>query len=129
MSEAPYGMFEQLGPLVRRVLAPNPSPFTYSGTQTYVVGNGEVAVIDPGPALDAHVDALVEGLGGERITALLGTHTHHVHGPASRALKQATGAAIIGWAPRALHADGPRAAARFDWQYQPDRVLSEGDPL
>ena len=104
---------------MRRLLAANPSPFTYTGTQTYIVGAGEVAVIDPGPDLPEHVDAILAATTGERITAILCTHTHRDHSPASRALAAATGAPIIGCAPLALEDDGPRADAAFDFDYRP----------
>jgi len=118
---------EEVHPLVRRLLAPNPSPFTFTGTQTYVVGRGEVAVIDPGPEMDEHVEALAAALAGERIAAILCTHTHRDHSPASRPLKRATGAPIIGCAPLALDDDGPRSDAAFDELYEPDRVLADGE--
>lgn len=116
-------------PLVRRLLAPNPSPFTYTGTETYIVGRGEVAVIDPGPALDEHVAAILAATEGERVTAILCTHTHRDHSPASRALQAATGAPIIGCAPLTLEDDGPRADAAFDPDYRPDRVLADGETV
>ncbi len=117
---------ERVGPGVRRLLAANPSPFTFTGTQTYVVGEGDVAVIDPGPDDSAHVAALLEGLGGERVSLILCTHTHRDHSPASRPLAAATGAPIVGCAPLAIEDDGPRADAAFDFDYRPDRVLSHG---
>jgi glyoxylase-like metal-dependent hydrolase (beta-lactamase superfamily II) len=129
MDAWPTGMIEQPHPLVRRLLAPNPSPFTYSGTQTYIVGQGEVAVIDPGPADSDHIDALRAALDGERISAIVCTHTHRDHSPASRLLKAISGAPIIGCAPLALDDDGPRADAAFDRDYDPDRVLGDGDRL
>ena len=129
MEDWPTGRVETLDPLVRRLLAANPSPFTYSGTQTYIVGRGEVAVIDPGPDLDEHVGALVAALEGETVKAIVCTHTHRDHSPASRALKAATGAPIIGCAPLALRDDGPRADAAFDFDYAPDRVLADGERL
>jgi glyoxylase-like metal-dependent hydrolase (beta-lactamase superfamily II) len=115
-----------LEPLVRRLLAPNPSPFTYTGTETYIVGTGEVAVIDPGPDLPEHVAAILSATEGERIVAIMCTHTHRDHSPASRALQAATGAPIIGCAPLTLEDDGPRADAAFDADYRPDRVLADG---
>jgi glyoxylase-like metal-dependent hydrolase (beta-lactamase superfamily II) len=118
---------EQVHPLVRRLLAPNPSPFTYTGTQTYIVGAGEVAVIDPGPDLPEHVDSLLAATRGERIAAILCTHTHRDHSPASRALAAASGAPIIGCAPLAIDDDGPRADAAFDFDYRPDRILADGE--
>jgi glyoxylase-like metal-dependent hydrolase (beta-lactamase superfamily II) len=114
-------------PLVRRLLAPNPSPFTYTGTETYIVGKGEVAVIDPGPDLSEHVEAILAATDGERVTAILCTHTHRDHSPASRALQAATGAPIIGCAPLTMEDDGPRADAAFDADYRPDRVLADGE--
>jgi len=117
---------EQVAPGIRRLLAPNPSPFTFTGTQTYVVGEDEVAVIDPGPADPEHVAALLSALGEERVGAILVTHTHRDHSPASRPLAQATGSLIIGCAPLAIADDGPRADAAFDFDYRPDAVLSHG---
>jgi glyoxylase-like metal-dependent hydrolase (beta-lactamase superfamily II) len=116
-----------LEPLVRRLLAPNPSPFTYTGTETYIVGRGEVAVIDPGPDLPDHVDAILAATRGERVSAILCTHTHRDHSPASRPLQAATRAPIIGCAPLTLDDDGPRADAAFDADYRPDRVLADGE--
>jgi glyoxylase-like metal-dependent hydrolase (beta-lactamase superfamily II) len=123
------GRVERLGPLVRRILAPNPSPFTYTGTQTYVVGAGEVAVIDPGPDLPEHVEALVAAVEGERVAAILCTHTHRDHSPASRPLQAATGAPIVGCAPLSLDDAGPRADESFDSAYRPDRILADGERL
>ena len=120
---------EQLHPLVRRMLADNPSPYTFHGTQTYIVGVREVAVIDPGPALDAHVDAILDATALEEIVAIVCTHTHRDHSPAAALLKQATGAPIIGCAPLTLADDGPRADAAFDTDYEPDSVLADGETL
>jgi len=120
---------DQLEPLVRRLLAPNPSPFTYSGTQTYVIGKGEVAVIDPGPDIADHVEAILAATADERITAIVCTHTHRDHSPASHMLQEASGAPIIGCAPLSLEDAGPRADASFDADYTPDRVLADGETL
>ncbi|MDQ4088473.1 MAG: MBL fold metallo-hydrolase [Pseudomonadota bacterium] len=125
----PTGRVEQVHPLVRRLLAGNPSAFTYTGTQTYIVGRGEVAVIDPGPDLPDHVAAILGATRGERIAAIVCTHTHRDHSPASRALAQASGAPIVGCAPLALEDDGPRADAAFDFDYRPDQVLEDGDAI
>ncbi len=125
MTEPTPGEAIQLEPLVARILAANPSPFTYTGTETYVVGNTDVAVIDPGPDLPEHVDAIVRAIAGRPVLAILCTHTHRDHSPASRALKVATGAPIIGCAPLVLDDDGPRADAAFDRDYAPDRVLTD----
>ncbi|WP_156678697.1 MBL fold metallo-hydrolase [Sphingomonas profundi] len=129
MTDQVPSIAQDLHPLVRRVLAPNPSAFTYTGTQTYLVGHGEVAVIDPGPDLEEHVAAILAATAGERITAILCTHTHRDHSPAARPLRAATGAAIVGCAPLALADDGPRADAAFDTDHAPDRVLADGESV
>ena len=129
MEDWPTGRVEQVAPGVRRLLAGNPSPFTYSGTQTYIVGEGAVAVIDPGPDLDEHVAAILAATTGERIEAICCTHTHRDHSPASRPLAAASGAPLIGCAPLAIDDDGPRADAAFDFDYAPDRVLADGERL
>ena len=120
---------QRLSPLVRRVLAPNPSAFTFAGTQTYIVGTGEVAVIDPGPADPAHIDGILRATAGERIVAIVCTHTHRDHSPAASPLKAATGAEVVGCAALVLDDDGPRADAAFDTSYTPDRVLADGEML
>jgi len=126
----PTGEIEQLEPLVRRVLAPNGSPFTYTGTQTYLVGgDAGVAVIDPGPAEPDHIDALVRAIGGAPVVAIACTHTHRDHSPAAAPLAAQTGAPIIGCAALALKTDEPRADAPFDQAYAPDRALGDGDRL
>ncbi|RHW17507.1 MBL fold metallo-hydrolase [Sphingomonas gilva] len=129
MERPPTGTAITLSPLVRRVLAPNPSAFTYFGTQTYIVGHGEVAVIDPGPDLPEHVDALLAAIEGETVAAIVCTHTHRDHSPASRPLKAATAAPIAGCARLVLEDGGPRADAAFDTDYWPDRALADGDAL
>ena len=129
MEDWPTGIVETLAPLVRRLLAPNPSSFTHSGTQSYIVGRGEVAVIDPGPDVPEHVDALLDAVRGERIAFILCTHTHRDHSPASRPLQAATGAPIVGCPPLAFDDDGPRADAAFDFDYRPDRVLADGETV
>ncbi len=132
MSEPPFGIAVQVEPLVARVLAPNPSPYTYWGTQTYVVGAtgaADVAVIDPGPYDAAHVDAIVAAAGSRRIAAILCTHTHRDHSPAAAPLRARTGAAIVGCAPLSLDDAGPRADAAFDPAYAPDRVLADGEEV
>jgi glyoxylase-like metal-dependent hydrolase (beta-lactamase superfamily II) len=111
------------------VLAHNPSAFTYTGTQTWIVGNDEVAVIDPGPDDPEHVDAIVEAVGNRPLAAILCTHTHRDHSPAAAPLAERTGAPVIGCAPLALETVGPRADAAFDGDYSPDRVLEDGDSL
>ena len=127
--DAPYARLEQLEPGIARVLAHNPSAFTYYGTQTYLVGEEEVAVIDPGPDLPEHVEALVDAIGGRPVAAIMCTHTHRDHSPASRPLAEATGAPIVGCAPLALETVGPRADAAFDGNYMPGRMLADGEAI
>jgi len=127
--DAPYAIAEPQEPGIARLLARNPSPFTYFGTQTYLVGEEELVVIDPGPALSEHVEAILTALAGRGLAAIACTHTHRDHSPASRALKQATGSPIIGCAPLALESIGPRADASFDKDYVPDRVLADGEAI
>lgn len=129
MTDPATGEAIRLEPLVTRILAANPSPFTYTGTETYLVGTTDLAVIDPGPDLPSHVDALLRAIEGRRVVAILCTHTHRDHSPASRAIKAATGAPIVGCAPLTLDDDGPRADAAFDRDYHPDHVLMDGEQL
>jgi glyoxylase-like metal-dependent hydrolase (beta-lactamase superfamily II) len=125
-----YGRLEPVAPGVRRIVANNPGPFTFRGTGTYVVGEGEVAVIDPGPDLAEHVDALLAGLGGERVTHILVTHTHRDHSPAAAAVKAATGAPTYGFGP---HAGGRRGETGVeeggDWDFAPDITVKDGDEI
>jgi glyoxylase-like metal-dependent hydrolase (beta-lactamase superfamily II) len=127
--DAPYTVLQPVEPGIARVLAPNPSAFTFTGTQTYLVGDAEVAVIDPGPELPAHLDALQQAIGGRKVAAIMCTHTHRDHSPAAGPLAQATGAPIIGCAPLVLDDAGPRADAAFDRDYAPDRVLGDGESI
>jgi glyoxylase-like metal-dependent hydrolase (beta-lactamase superfamily II) len=85
------GVVDQVRPNVRRVLCNNPSPFTFTGTNSYIVGTGKVAIIDPGPANDAHLQALLDAVKGETVTHIFVTHTHSDHSPNTAALKAATG--------------------------------------
>jgi glyoxylase-like metal-dependent hydrolase (beta-lactamase superfamily II) len=120
---------QPLSSRVRRVLAANPSPFTYTGTQTYIVGTGQVAVIDPGPADPEHIAGILQALEGDQIVAIVCTHTHRDHSPAAAPLAAATGAEIVGCAPLVLDDSGPRADAAFDRTYVPARVLADGQCL
>jgi glyoxylase-like metal-dependent hydrolase (beta-lactamase superfamily II) len=128
----PTGLAEMVEPLVVRVLAPNPSPYTYTGTQTYVVGepNGpDCAVIDPGPDDAAHIDAIMAAVGARKVAAIMCTHTHRDHSPASAPLAARTGAPIVGCAPLVLSSDLPRSDESFDTTYAPTRVLEDGESM
>ena len=125
----PTGIPILLEPLVTRILAPNASPYTFTGTQTHLVGTVDLAVIDPGPDDPAHLEALLRAISGRPVTAIVITHHHRDHSPASRLLAAATGAPIVGAAPGYVSADGPRADAAFDRDYRPDRVLADGEAV
>ncbi|WP_379548010.1 MBL fold metallo-hydrolase [Qipengyuania sp. DSG2-2] len=126
----PTGLVERPEPLVGRVLAPNPSPYTFTGTQTYIVGTGDaVAVIDPGPDEPDHIDAIIAGVGEAKIAAIMCTHTHRDHSPAAAPLAERTGAPIVGCAPLVLEGEGPRLDESFDTTYAPDRVLEDGEAM
>jgi len=125
-----YGRLERVAPGIRRIVARNPGPFTFRGTGTYVVGDGEVAVIDPGPDLDEHVAALVAGLAGEQITHILITHTHRDHSPAAAAVKAASGATTWGFGPHAGGRRGdPAVEEGGDWDFAPDVRVRDGDSI
>jgi glyoxylase-like metal-dependent hydrolase (beta-lactamase superfamily II) len=140
--EPTYHQMEQLSPLVRRVIAKNPNPFTFKGTGTYLIGNGDVAVIDPGPALAEHLDEIVAGLGdGEEITKILITHTHTDHTAGVNGLVKRTGAQTYGFGPHGEVPDeDPLEKLSFDeyftaeekkaykkaWDETPDELRREG---
>ena len=128
------GRAEEVLPGVRRLLANNPSPFTFKGTVTYIIGRGQVAVIDPGPDDDAHVAALLDALRGETVTHIFVTHTHRDHSPAAARLKAATGAPTLAEGPhraaRALNAgEGPRLDASNDTDFAPDMRMADGEVI
>jgi glyoxylase-like metal-dependent hydrolase (beta-lactamase superfamily II) len=122
-----YGRLEPVAPMIRRIVARNPSPFTFKGTGTYVIGRGDVAVIDPGPDLPEHVEALLAGLKGERVTHILITHTHRDHSPAAQPLKMMTDAPTYGFGPHAGGNRGdPAVEEGGDWDFVPDVVVRDG---
>ncbi len=122
-------MLDQIEPAIGRVLAHNPSPFTFTGTQTYLAGTTKIAVIDPGPADPDHLNAIERALGGRTLVAICCTHTHRDHSPAARPLSDRTGAPIVGCAPLSMASEGFRADEAFDRDYLPDRVLGDGDSI
>ncbi len=132
-----YGVADTVSPLIRRVVAKNPSAFTFKGTGTYIVGRGTVAVIDPGPLLVEHVSALTGALAGETVSHILITHTHADHSPAAAPLKEATGAQTFGFGPhgsgrtRELEHDPGLGSGPFeeggDRAFVPDVRMREGD--
>lgn len=126
--EPAHGRVVQVAPGIRRVVAANPSKYTAWGTGTYLVGERDVAVIDPGPADDAHVAALLGALDGHRVTHLLVTHTHADHSPATAALQAATGAPTLGYGPHPPGADD-LAEEHGDVTFVPDVELRDGDVI
>lgn len=128
----PTGLADQVEPLVARVLAPNPSPYTFTGTQTYVIGppdGPDCAVIDPGPDEADHIDAIIAAIGDRQVLAIMCTHTHRDHSPAAAPLAHRTQAPIVGCAPLAIKSDLPRADEAFDTTYDPSRVLEDGEQM
>ncbi|MCK8783267.1 MBL fold metallo-hydrolase [Roseomonas sp. NAR14] len=121
----PPGAVEQVSPLVRRVLCDNPSAFTFRGTNTWIIGRGRVAVLDPGPEDAAHHDALLRALDGETVTHILVSHTHRDHSPGAAALKAATGAPTLGFGPHLTPPD--RGGEGGDHGFVPDRRLADGE--
>jgi glyoxylase-like metal-dependent hydrolase (beta-lactamase superfamily II) len=128
------GIVEEIRPGLRRVLCNNPSPFTFTGTVSYIVGRGKVAIIDPGPADEAHANALLDAVKGETVTHILVTHTHKDHSPGTPLIKQATGATV--------YAEGPHRASRpyfesetvstesgADRNFKPDVETRDGDMI
>jgi glyoxylase-like metal-dependent hydrolase (beta-lactamase superfamily II) len=138
LDEVVYGRVEQVTPMIRRVLAENPSKFTYRGTGTYIVGHGRVAVIDPGPDLDSHRDALAAALDGERVTAICVTHCHNDHSPLAAWLRTETDAPTIGFGPHPPAdldddelaeeiAEGMKVEEAVDLAFDPDVRVVDGD--
>ncbi|WP_448951509.1 MBL fold metallo-hydrolase [Labrys neptuniae] len=128
----PAGVLEELSPGVRRLVAPNGGAFTFSGTCSYIVGRGKVAIIDPGPDDPGHVEALLAAVKGEEVVAVAVTHTHRDHSPAVPALVAATGAPTYGAGPhrsaRPLHQGETNLLdAAGDLAFNPDVLLAEGD--
>ena len=123
-----YGKPQQVSPLITRLVANNPGPFTFHGTGVYIVGRLEVAVIDPGPDAPSHLEALERALAGKRVSHIFVTHRHLDHAPAARPLAAATGAKIYasGVAPR-ISADDFVAEAGDDLGFKPDVAIADGD--
>lgn len=121
-----YGRPDQVSPLIRRVVADNPGPFTYKGTGVYIVGRGEVAVIDPGPDLAPHLEALLQALEGETVTAILTTHTHSDHSPLARPLAERTGATIYGRAAPGAGEGAVKLDEAHDDLFRPDVAIADG---
>ena len=124
-----YGELEEQTPLIRRIVCDNPSHFTFNGSGTFVIGKGNVAVIDPGPADENHINALLKSLEGETITHILITHTHMDHSPGAKQLKAATGAKTYGYGPHGAgkQLEGVTVEAGGDMEFVPDVEVRHGD--
>jgi glyoxylase-like metal-dependent hydrolase (beta-lactamase superfamily II) len=143
LDEPRYGTAVQVSPLVRRVIANNPSKFTYLGTGTYIIGHGDVAVIDPGPILDEHREALAAALEGQRVRAILVTHCHSDHSPLAAWLHETTGAPTIAFGPHGSEEsdadwavddevdseteEGVKLEETTDLDFDPDVRVADGD--
>jgi glyoxylase-like metal-dependent hydrolase (beta-lactamase superfamily II) len=126
------GTVDEVAPGIRRILVNNPGPFTFTGTLSYIVGRGKVAIIDPGPEDPVHSAALLDAVRGETVTHIFVTHTHRDHSPGAAAIKTATGAQVLAEGPhrpaRPLHVgDGPQLDASNDTEFKPDRALKDGE--
>ncbi|HLY05693.1 MAG TPA: MBL fold metallo-hydrolase [Rhizomicrobium sp.] len=129
--DAPYGECVQVAPRIARVLAPNSGPFTFKGTGVYILGDRDVVVIDPGPDIPAHIDALKRALEGRRVTHILVTHTHRDHSPAAAALKTFCKAKTFAFGPQAGGGDesGAKVEEGSDVDFVPDVRVKDGDML
>ncbi len=128
-----YGVAVEVAPGVRRIVANNPGPFTFKGTNTYLVGRGDVAVIDPGPDDETHLDAITAALDGERISHILITHTHRDHTDAVARLKAYSNAPVLAFGDtgkeRGARTTSPSGKAFVDLDFTPDETLRDGDTL
>jgi glyoxylase-like metal-dependent hydrolase (beta-lactamase superfamily II) len=129
--EAPYEASVRLSPLIARVLAHNPGPFTFKGTGVYIVGDTEVAVIDPGPIVPGHLEALKRALDGRRVTHILVTHTHLDHSPAAQPLKEWSGAPTYAYGPHGAGKaeEGVKVEEGGDMAFVPDIRVKDGDVI
>jgi glyoxylase-like metal-dependent hydrolase (beta-lactamase superfamily II) len=120
-----YGVAEEVAPGVRRIVANNPSPYTFLGTNTYLVGSGDIAIIDPGPDDERHVQAIAEATKGMRITHILITHSHRDHCDGARALQEALGGEIL-----SCGAGAAGLGSDFvDEAFVPDRKIEDGEEV
>jgi glyoxylase-like metal-dependent hydrolase (beta-lactamase superfamily II) len=126
--EFEYGRVEQVSPMIRRVIANNPGPFTYTGTGVYIIGHGDVCVIDPGPDLPDHFEALKAALAGETISHVLVTHSHMDHSPLAHPLARWAGCSVLASGEISIAAGESevRLEAGDDNKFRPDAALSDG---
>lgn len=124
--EFEYGRVDEMSPLIRRVIANNPGAFTYTGTGVYIVGRGEVAVIDPGPMLDEHFEALKQALEGETVTHVVVTHSHMDHSPLAHPLAEWAGCKVYAKGPAIPTESEVRMEAGDDLSFRPDVTVEDG---
>ncbi len=123
-----YGVSEQITPLVKRVIAKNPGPFTYTGTGTFIVGTKELAVIDPGPIDNNHLNAIIKACGKSKISHIIITHTHNDHSPLSKPLQKKTGAPIYSFLNEKMDTKTDNQFEEgYDNSFKPDVVIKDGD--
>jgi len=122
-----YGEITKISPLIRRLVAPNPSPFTFHGTGTYIIGKNQIALIDPGPAIASHIQALEKFLETVAVSHILVTHNHVDHSPAARPLKLVTGAEIYAFDVSGQVDIDNHAEEGRDRDFKPDHILKDGD--
>src|SRR2546423_7327446 len=127
------GLVEEVRPGLRRIMCNNPGPMTFKGTVSYIVGRGQVALIDPGPLDEPHIAALLAAVRGETVTHILVTHTHRDHSPAAAPIQAATGAKTYGEGPhraaRPLHVGEAPRLESGDRDFIPDVALGDGDVI
>ena len=123
--EFEYGKAERVSPLIRRVVARNPGSFTYTGTGVYIIGHGNVAVIDPGPEIPEHFEAIKQALEGETITHVLVTHSHMDHSPLSHPLAKWAGCKVYAKGPAIPTDSEVRMEAGDDLSFKPDVIISD----
>ena len=139
LDDVEYGRVDQIADGIRRVIAENPSKFTYRGTGTYIVGHGDVVVVDPGPVLDSHRDALAAALAGERVRGILITHCHSDHSPLAAWLRAETGAPTFAFGPHGAVEDaddgadeiddGVKVEETIDVDFVPDVAVADGEEI
>ncbi len=126
------GVVDEVRPGVRRILCNNPSAFTFTGTVSYIIGRGNVAIIDPGPEDAAHAQALLDAVKGETVTHIIVTHTHKDHSPNTAAIKAATGATVYAEGPHRAsrpryESEGRSTESGADRDFRPDVLVRDGD--
>lgn len=129
-----HGVAVDIVPGVKRMTAPNSGPYTFRGTNTYLIGEHSLALVDPGPDSDAHFDALISAIDGRSVDAIILTHSHLDHTPLTARLKHQTGAAIYAAGPHKAYRDLTQEETEIlgrsaDLDFMPDRILADGDKI